>query len=255
MSGFLLCTNHSDVPYYLNDIDKNIYSLEEIGYYLYNHVYLVDESFFSEELISYIEEELNLKLVADGIRQAKEQRAGLSALISYVVNATSYFSAEELVQLQKELELLGQKTGVERLKAKGDILLSNGKYRRAFTCYETILKKRWDSTLGNGFYGNVYNNLGIVCANMFKYKDAGECFRQAYKLTGNLGILKHIILNDYLVGNMAELEQDIRKYKVSDRMIAECEKKLADAKASIRVDEKEPEQIIQKMLSAYRQDI
>lgn len=255
MSGFILCTNQSSVPYHLKDIDKNVYSIEEIGYYLYNHVYLVDESFFNDGLIRYIEEELHLKLIADGIRQAKAHRAGLAELISYVVNAASYYSAEELVQLQKELDMLGQKTGAERLKAKADILLNNKKYRRAFSCYRSILQKRWDASLGNEFYGNIYNNLGIVCANMFKYKDAGECFRQGYRLTGNLGILKHLIVNDYLVGNMAELEQDIRNFKVSDKMVAECRKRLEEAQKEAHMPaERAGQDTLAQMLIAYRQD-
>ena len=68
MSGFMLCTNRSAVPFHLKDIDKNVYSIEEIGYYLYNYVYLIDESFFDEDLVRYIEEDLKLTFIADGIR-------------------------------------------------------------------------------------------------------------------------------------------------------------------------------------------
>ncbi len=255
MSGFMLCTNRSAVPFHLKDIDKNVYSIEEIGYYLYNYVYLIDESFFDEDLIRYIEEDLKLTFIADGIRQVRSHRAGLSELISYVVNAASYYSAEELVQLQKELALLEQKSSTERLKEKGDILLNHKKYRRAFQCYRTILQKRWDAALGNRFYGNIYNNLGIVCANMFKYKDAAECFRESYKLTSNLGILKHLIMNDYLVGDKETLEQDVSRFHVSDKMLAECRQRLEEARseAEVAAEEIGPETVAQ-ILNAYRQD-
>ena len=43
----------------VTEINKNIYSIEELNYYLYNYLYLVDEEFFSESLIDYIENELD----------------------------------------------------------------------------------------------------------------------------------------------------------------------------------------------------
>ena len=57
MSDITMCTLHSEKPYYITEINKNIYSIEELNYYLYNYLYLVDEEFFSESLIDYIENE------------------------------------------------------------------------------------------------------------------------------------------------------------------------------------------------------
>mgnify|MGYP000986260210 FL=1 len=51
MSDITMCTLHSEKPYYITEINKNIYSIEELNYYLYNYLYLVDEEFFSESLI------------------------------------------------------------------------------------------------------------------------------------------------------------------------------------------------------------
>ena len=59
MSDITMCTLHSEKPYYITEINKNIYSIEELNYYLYNYLYLVDEEFFSESLIDYIENELD----------------------------------------------------------------------------------------------------------------------------------------------------------------------------------------------------
>ena len=61
MSDITMCTLHSEKPYYITEINKNIYSIEELNYYLYNYLYLVDEEFFSESLIDYIENELKQK--------------------------------------------------------------------------------------------------------------------------------------------------------------------------------------------------
>ncbi len=56
-------------PYYIKEINKNIYSIEELSYYLFNYLYLIDDQFFSEGLIDYIENELKQPHIASGIRQ------------------------------------------------------------------------------------------------------------------------------------------------------------------------------------------
>ena len=55
MNDITLCTMHTEKPYYIKEINKNIYSIEELSYYLFNYLYLIDDQFFSEGLIDYIE--------------------------------------------------------------------------------------------------------------------------------------------------------------------------------------------------------
>ena len=62
MSGLILCSRKSDIPYKIPDASINIYSIEELSYYLYNNAYFLDENFFSDELIDYIEKNLKLSI-------------------------------------------------------------------------------------------------------------------------------------------------------------------------------------------------
>ena len=48
MNYIRLCTMHSDKPYFIKEVNKNIYSIEEISYYLYNYLYLIDDKFCSD---------------------------------------------------------------------------------------------------------------------------------------------------------------------------------------------------------------
>ena len=52
MTGYILCqTKRTEVPFYLENISTNIYSLEELCYFLYNNLYLVDETVIREDLL------------------------------------------------------------------------------------------------------------------------------------------------------------------------------------------------------------
>ena len=85
MNYIRLCTKHSDKPYYIKEVNKNIYSIEEISYYLYNYLYLIDDKFFSEELIEYIDKELDQTHIAAGIRQIIANGGELGEKIAFVI--------------------------------------------------------------------------------------------------------------------------------------------------------------------------
>ncbi|MEI3491121.1 MAG: hypothetical protein V8Q73_03890 [Blautia sp.] len=62
MSGYILCqTQKAKIPYYIENISTNVYSLEELCYYFYHNLYLVDETILNEHLCRWLQEELNFR--------------------------------------------------------------------------------------------------------------------------------------------------------------------------------------------------
>ena len=58
MSGYILCqTKKAQRPYFIENISMNIYSIEELCYYLYHNLYLADHTVFNEELCSWLRDE------------------------------------------------------------------------------------------------------------------------------------------------------------------------------------------------------
>ena len=147
MSDITMCTLHSEKPYYITEINKNIYSIEELNYYLYNYLYLVDEEFFSESLIDYIENELKQTTIATGLRQALNKNGNLGEMIAFVIKNSGYYTQKEADDLERHLVMLNSKTSAERIKAKADILLDNHKYNMAISFYQSIINKGTNSEL------------------------------------------------------------------------------------------------------------
>ena len=55
MSGYILCQiKRASLPFYIENISTNIYSIEELCYYLYHNIYLQDETFINEHLCDWI---------------------------------------------------------------------------------------------------------------------------------------------------------------------------------------------------------
>lgn len=241
MSGVILCSMQSKIPYYIKDLDINIYSIEELAYYLYHYVYLIDDDFFSEQLIEYIEKNLKHKRIASGLRQAKLHRSSLTEMISFVVKSSSFFTPDEMAKLQRELDILEHKSGIERMKARADILLKCKKYNNAFASYKYILMRSRGTNLSNEFYGNIYNNMGVICINMFKYENAVKYFREGYKISGKPTILRQLIMADLLLGEEENLENDMRSFKVTTAVKEQCETDLEKAQKTKEDKEKQTE--------------
>ena len=71
MSGYILCqTKRAKLPYFIENISTNVYSIEELCYYLYHNLYLVDQTIMNEGLCSWIQSDCPEPLMGhvDGIR-------------------------------------------------------------------------------------------------------------------------------------------------------------------------------------------
>ena len=72
MSGYILCqVKKAEKPFYIENISTNIYSIEELCYYLYNNLYLVDRSLISNKLCTWLDEELKLPKLNEEIRNPR----------------------------------------------------------------------------------------------------------------------------------------------------------------------------------------
>ncbi len=253
MSGLMLCTMQAQKPYFIKEINKNIYSVEELSYYLYNYLYLVEEKFFSDALIDYLAETLEQKSIADGLKHLADRGGNLGEKISFVVKNSGYYSSKEVEELERHLVMLNSKSSAERVKAKADLLMNNHKYNLAIVFYRNILNKGRSNELGDEFYGDVYNNLGVAYTRMFEYATAAACFRSAYKLSSNIRTLENMIKADLMDGNEQRLSLDQAQYKIQDITINRLRTEIVSVKAHVNVnwDKIDRENYVKKCRDEY----
>lgn len=61
MSGYILCPDKkAQRPYFIENISMNIYSIEELCYYLYHNLYLADHTVLMKNYATGSEMSLNL---------------------------------------------------------------------------------------------------------------------------------------------------------------------------------------------------
>ncbi len=236
MNDITLCTIHTEKPYYIKEINKNIYSIEELSYYLFNYLYLIDDQFFCDSLIDYIEHELKQTTISSGIRQIIANRGTLGEKISFLIKNAGYYSEKEAEKLENHLVMLSSKTATERVKAKADILMDTEKYNMAINYYNSILNKAINNELPERFYGDVYNNLGVAYARLFEYEQAAAAFRCAYRLNKSAESLESVLLCDLITDNEKRLKIDQEKYGVTDTVINRLRTEIIKLKVNIQSD-------------------
>ena len=182
MSGYILCqTRRAERPYFIENISMNIYSLEELCYYLYHNLYLIDRSILNEGLCNWIQEELELPVLAEKLRPKMGKFASAEDLVYPVFKEINYLTYEELKVLNIRLQKLDEEAPAMREKRKGDALMENEMYVHAIQVYQKLLDRKDLEEIREGLTESIYHNLGCAYIYLFQMDKALECFRHAYE--------------------------------------------------------------------------
>ncbi|MDE6895497.1 MAG: hypothetical protein K2P43_04860, partial [Lachnospiraceae bacterium] len=82
-------------PFFIEQAGLNVYSVEELAYFLYHNICVVDRQFFDEGLCRWMEETGGQEL-AGKIRKGISSGTDFKNLVLMAVEAPGFFSAEEL---------------------------------------------------------------------------------------------------------------------------------------------------------------
>ena len=177
--GELIFCEHSlaAMPYYIEEVSWNVYSLEELSYFIGQNVSILNESFMSEELNDWIETEFGETKLAQTLRE-QQKRGALYRYVEAILNSCGYYKKEEIKQICTTLQELQKKSPLERGKISADRYMENGKIEQAILEYLSLL--RMDTGAGS-LRGKILHNLGVAYAGFFQFEEAAECFCLAYK--------------------------------------------------------------------------
>ena len=109
MSELLFC--HAPIaalPYYIEELGINIYSMEELCYFIAGNVFLLDDSFMNEELCTWIEKQMGAYKLAENLRNVMHAGRRLSVFVGLILEDTCYYSKPEIDNIVSTLEQLEQ---------------------------------------------------------------------------------------------------------------------------------------------------
>ena len=186
MGELLLCNQEmAAMPYYLESISLNVYSIEEICYYIENNLYLLDTDFMDMELCTWFEQELGEKKLAEQLKTLIFQNGSLSEFVSLILQRGCYCTREAEMHIMAVLNEMQSKSSFECGKIRADRFMENQRYYNAVMEYRRLLQMEEENKKQPELSGNIWHNLGTAYARLFLFQDAAECFLSAYSRNQN----------------------------------------------------------------------
>lgn len=183
MGELLLCSHElAFVPYYIDSIALNVYSLEELCYYLIENTDLIEPSFMNGDIIDWIRTELKLPHLASRLEKQKAENESLLSFVLTLISGCDYCTQEETEQIKQILTDFENKSEAECKKIRADRLLQKKRYHAAILEYKRLLT--FPETEGI-LAGNIFHNMGTAYAGLFSFKEAADCYEKAYEKNKN----------------------------------------------------------------------
>lgn len=230
MGDLILCNYPiAAMPFYVEAFSGNIYSLEELCYYIEHNLFLLEEEFFEEELFCWIENEVGAKDLAERLRLSVQGKKGLSEILILLWKETGYWDTKTAGELVTQIKGLSEMSVLERKKLRADRYAENKRYFLAILEYRKLLQMEEVCRKNSEVCGNIWHNQGVCFAGLFLYNEAKECFLTAYKYHRNIeSVYQALAACRYLKDEEAELS--IRnQYGISDSTYVELTKQWQEA--------------------------
>lgn len=217
MNNVCLCVgNYAQNPFYVKILDISLYSIEELCYYFWERVHLLDDSIVSAELVEWIRKECGLGELADELELYVRKRVSVSAFVTTILEKTGMYDAETVRRIAHILKEQSSLTTVERYKKRAEYLYQQGRFRQALSIYTELVE--YLPSMDSAGRAMMYYNMASIYAMDFAYEEAAVFYYRSYLLcperqTRTAYILaKKMSLSDYAFGSFRrenpEWEQD-----------------------------------------------
>ena len=219
MGKLILCSGtRTNRPYGFSSGGMRVYSMEELCYYLFQHIYLIEEELFCEELFDWIQMELKLVERAEKLRQLKRKNADIKTMVTVVLCSADYYTEYEIKSFLKELDSIVGMPRIKRNCIKADNYLKQQQYKEAEAEYERLLAAKEAVELTPEDYGDILHNLAIAKLHTVGYRSAAWLFEQAYNRNQKEETLHQYLYALQLISSEEEYLSKLIEYQVSDEL-------------------------------------
>lgn len=95
MGQYLLCHKMAEVPYEMEEMGLHIYSAEELCYYIFHNLAMIDESFICDALMAFIRNDLDMPELAEKVKRSFQSPADLENTLLVILRNVAYYTEEE----------------------------------------------------------------------------------------------------------------------------------------------------------------
>lgn len=186
MGRLILChTKKAEKPYFVKAMNLNLYTLEELCYFLYDNLFWIDETVVNDELSEWIIKELQLTELKESLAAS---RGSVKNFVMLILRYADYVSQDDMEDASRLLGQLGEQSDFDKTLGRALHFLQCKLYVEAILEYKKLAESNENEQLER-----IYNNMGVAYAGLFQYKGAAKCFQKAYKQNKDQIIYKHFL--------------------------------------------------------------
>lgn len=219
----------STTPYFLSGLGVNIYSMDELCYYLCANAYILDNDLIDVRLCDYMRDNLGMPELAAKIRKMIKEGKPLGEMVTTILIDTKYCNDEEIAKIKQILVDNASLSFAAKRKVRGDNLLCANKYPRAVEEYQyvlSVLNKEEEPEL----YSAILHNVGCAYAMMFLLDKAAYYFKQSYELYETRESLVMYLVCLRLTAKKEEYDRIVVKNGYDERIALEAVRIMSSAR-------------------------
>lgn len=168
-------------PYHFRLTKTNVYSMEEVCYYIRHNIYMMQEEVFDREFIHWIRRELHMDKTADKLERLIDDNRNMKDIVVTICCSCDYYEEDEIRELIRIIDETEHLPGYARKKYKGDNYLRCQSYEKAIEEYEKVFESDEILQAEAAVYGDLFHNMGVAYVNMGEFHKASELFLKAYE--------------------------------------------------------------------------
>ncbi len=198
-------------PLMMQQDSQLCFSLEELCYYLQEHLFLLNADSIQPELFSWLKSELGLSELAQRLESSYEKRASVYEIVLELFEASGFYGREDLEAVRETIRAVRSKSEPEKKKMLADYQLENGREKDALYQYLLLLDEKNRPYMSESLLAQIWHNIGVVYAHELDFAHAGEAFSRAYALSSQTATRDAWILADLM--ERAENGEDAPSYQ------------------------------------------
>ena len=219
----------SPTPYFLPGLGVNIYSMDELCYYLCVNAYILDNDLIDVRLCDYMRDNLGMPELAAKLRKMIKEGKTLGEMVTTILIDTHYCNDDEITKIKQILVDNASLSFAAKRKVRGDNLLCANKYPRAIEEYQyvlSVLSKEEEPEL----YSSILHNVGCAYSMMFLLDKAGEYFKQAYEIDSSRDSLVMYLICLRLSARKEDYDRIVVKNGYDERVALEAVRIMSSAR-------------------------
>ncbi len=209
MGCYMLASALAKRPYVVEELGLPLYCAEEMCYYIFHNISMINENLLEERFFQFVGEECQLPDLSDQLRAMKQSGKSTAEVLTIFLRAIHYYEEDEIRQFQKKMDGYRNVHPLVRRKDKGDILLMRRRYQNAIREYEYILSQPRAGGLGEEFYRQTSDSLCAALIRMGFWKEAYNCCLLSWRRWKKIDTAEKICLLS--VQNGWEIPEEIDK--------------------------------------------